>query len=66
MDGERIFKIVMMELNSDKLKLEEELECTINSSIDVDNKIIKIKELLSQIATLESSIGKFTSMTSTK
>ena len=64
MNGERIFKIVMMELSSDLLKLEEELECSINSDIDVNTKTIKIKELLSQIAITEASMAKFTSMAS--
>lgn len=64
MNGERIFKIVMMELSSDLLKLEEELECTINSDIDVNAKTIKIKELLSQIAITEAGMAKFTSMAS--
>jgi hypothetical protein len=65
MNGERIFKIVMMELTSDSLKLEEELERTINSDIDVNIKTIKIKDLLSQIAITETSIAKFTNMVST-
>jgi hypothetical protein len=65
MNGERIFKIVMMELTSDSLKLEEELERTVNSDIDVNEKTIKIKDLLSQIAITEASIAKFTNMVST-
>jgi len=65
MNGERLFKIVMMELTSDSLKLEEELEFTINSDMDVNSKTTKIKELLFNIATIEISISKFTSMVST-
>lgn len=64
MDGERLFKIVMMDLNSDLLKLEDELETTINSSIDVNEKTKKIKKLLSNIAITEASITKFSSMVS--
>lgn len=55
----------MMELTSDSLKLEEELEFTINSDMDVNSKTTKIKELLFNIATIEISISKFTSMVST-
>lgn len=55
----------MMELTSDSLKLEEELEFTINSDMDVNSKTTKIKELLFNIATIEASISKFTSMVST-
>ena len=65
MNGERLFKIVMMELTSESLKLEEELESTINSDMDVNSKTTKIKELLFNIATIETSISKFTSMVST-
>lgn len=64
MDGERLFKIVMMDLNSDLLKLEDELETTINSSMDVNEKTKKIKKLLSNIAITEASITKFSTMVS--
>lgn len=64
MDGERLFKIVMMDLNSDLLKLEDELETTINSSMDVNEKTKKIKKLLSSMAITEASITKFSSMVS--
>ena len=64
MDGERLFKIVMMDLNSDLLKLEDELEMTINSSMDVNEKTKKIKTLLSKIAITEASITKFSTMVS--
>ena len=64
MDGERLFKIVMMDLNSDLLKLEDELETTINSSMDVNEKTKKIKTLLSKRAITEASITKFSDMVS--
>jgi hypothetical protein len=62
MDGERLFKIVMMDLNSDVLKLEDELESTINSNLGVNEKTKKIKKLLSKMVMVEASIVKFTSM----
>ena len=64
MDIERLFKIVMMDLNSDLLKLEDELETTINSSMDVNEKTKKIKTLLSSIAITEASVTKFSDMVS--
>ncbi len=53
-----------MDLNSDLLKLEDELETTINSSMDVNEKTKKIKTLLSSIAITEASVTKFSNMVS--
>ncbi len=52
----------MMDLNSDVLKLEDELESTINSNLGVNEKTKKIKKLLSKMVMVEASIVKFTSM----
>jgi hypothetical protein len=62
MNAERIFKIIMSELETDGLKMEEDLECVINSSMEINEKTIKIKELLSKIAINEVSIIKFKDM----
>ena len=43
MDAERFFKIMLTSLTSDLLILEEELERTINSNIDTNSKIEKVK-----------------------
>jgi hypothetical protein len=64
MNTERIFKIVLTELSSDVLKLEEELESEINSSSEINEKVTRIKKLLSDIVTTEASIVKFTNMVS--
>lgn len=64
MNGERIFNIVTMELSSEILKLEEELENTINSDLEINLKTEKIKNLLSQIVKTEASLEKFTGMVS--
>lgn len=53
-----------MELNLDSIKLEDELETTINSDMNINYKTIKIKELLTKIAITEASITKFSSMVS--
>lgn len=51
-----------MELTSDNLKLEDELERIVNSDIDIDIKIYKAKDLLARMVTIDGSIAKFTSM----
>jgi len=64
MNGDRLFKTILMELNLDSIKLEDELETTINSDMNINYKTIKIKELLTKIAITEASITKFSSMVS--
>ena len=53
----------MMELASDQLKLEDELEKTINSDLEINAKIMTIKLVLSRMTAIDASINKFTSMT---
>ena len=53
-----------MELSNDILKLEEDLENHINSSLDTEVKIGAIKSILAKIVTAEASITKFTKMVS--
>lgn len=49
-ENNRLIQIVLNDLNNDKLKAEEELERVINDkSIDIDNKLVTIKLLLSKI-----------------
>jgi hypothetical protein len=62
MNTERLFNIVIGELSIDKLKLESELEIAINSSDDVDTKVMKIKSTLARISTVENSIAKFSNL----
>ena len=64
MNGERLFKTILMELNLDSIKLEDELETTINLDMNINEKTLKIKELLTKIAITEASITKFSSMVS--
>ena len=52
----------MMDLSSDGLKLEAELEKTINSDLDINLKVGKVKNLLKDIVANEASIAKFTNM----
>lgn len=56
----RIFDIIKSELNSDKLKLEEEIERVINNKdLETNNKVTTIKSLLKEVAIIEVSFEKF-------
>jgi hypothetical protein len=63
MNSERLIKMVIMDYTSDILKIEEELEKTINGDLEINRKVQKIKDLLSLMVTTETSLSKFTSMT---
>ena len=62
MNSERLFKIIISDLTSEKLKNEEELERIINSDIETDVKISSIKNVLKEISLTEISIAKFSGM----
>lgn len=62
MNTERLFNIVIGELSIDKLKLETELETAINSTEEVDTKVMKIKSILARVSTIENSIAKFSNL----
>ena len=53
-----------MDLTSDVLKLEDELERVINSNLEITKKTNKIKSLLTKITNAEASILKFNGMVS--
>jgi len=56
----RIFNIIKLDLNSDKLKLEAEFERVLNdNSLETDDKVATIKKLLMDIATIEMAFEKF-------
>ena len=62
MNTERLFNIIVTDLTSDKLKLEQELERVINSELETETKTKTIKCLLTTLATTELSLTKFVSM----
>lgn len=64
MDTQRLVQIVIMELTADNLKLEHELETTMNGDLEIEEKTKKIKFLLSKIVNTEASLAKFASMVS--
>jgi len=56
----RIFDIIKSELNSDKLKLEEEFERVINDkTLETEKKVATIKKILKKIATIKLSFEEF-------
>lgn len=56
----RIFDIIKSELNTDKLKEEEEFERVINSkSLETDEKVATLKKITERIAIIELSFKKF-------
>jgi hypothetical protein len=64
MNEDRIFKMIQMELTTDQVKLENELERIMNSDIQTDKKIAKIKDILGKLVTIEASLIKFITLTS--
>ncbi len=51
-----------MDLTTDNLKLEQELERVINSNKEISTKTKKIKSILSKIVSIDASIIKFSGM----
>ena len=63
METKTIFNAIIMQLNLDYFKLENELEITLNSNLSLGEKIKQTKKLLKKITTIELSIDKFKNMT---
>lgn len=59
---DRLFKIIMSDLTSERMKMEEELEFVINSREDIHTKVSTIKKVLERITINEASMMKFASM----
>lgn len=55
----RIIQLVTTSLALEKMKAEEKLQSVINSNIDVDDKLNKIKEILSEIVNIDNMIRKW-------
>jgi hypothetical protein len=62
MNTERLFSVVMMELTTEKMKLEDDLESAINSKESIENKVSTIKHLLNRISIMEATIAKFSNL----
>ena len=64
MNTERLFNVVILELTTEKLKIEDSLEQALASSDDISVKSHRIKELVARLVTIETSLEKFNSMVS--
>jgi len=62
MDAKRISTIIVTDLTNDILKLQENLEFSINKDSDIDEKIIEIKRILAKIVNTEAMLVKFTQL----
>jgi cell division protein ZapA (FtsZ GTPase activity inhibitor) len=63
MNTERLVKMVTIDMTSDLLKLEEELERVINcSTMETEKRVDKIKQILNATILIEGSMAKFNSM----
>ena len=62
MNVERIYNILLNEYNTDRLKIEEELERAINENSEISSKITKIKTLINRLASLEMEVNKVKEM----
>lgn len=62
MDNTRFIQLMQMELSSDILKKEENLEKAINSDKEIDSKIMDVKFQLQSLAISEIILQKFTTM----
>lgn len=63
MDTSRIVTIILSELSTENLKIQERIESTINStSLSIDDKTFTVKNHLTNLVINEMSITKFQSM----
>jgi hypothetical protein len=59
METNRFIQIMMMELTSKTLKIEEKLELVINSDLDIEDKTQKCKTLLRKLTLAENEHARF-------
>jgi hypothetical protein len=64
MKTERLFNVILLELSSEKMKIEDDLERIMNSDTDIEFKTTQIKALVVKLNTVEASIIKFNDMIS--
>lgn len=63
MNTERLFNLVMSDMAMDKMKLEDDLERTINNKdISIDEKMTMAKSLLYKISNVENAIATFSNL----
>lgn len=59
MKTERLINVVLSDLALENLKLQDDLESSINNAETIDDKVKTIKEILIKMVQNESSIIKF-------
>jgi hypothetical protein len=59
MNIERTYQIIINDYNLEKLKIEEDIEATINTPMDISDKLIKIKTLINNLTMVENNLNKF-------
>ena len=59
METNRFIQIMIMELTSKAMRLEEKLEMVINSDLDIDIKIGECKTLLRKLTVAENEHARF-------
>lgn len=64
MNTERLFNVVVLELTTEKLRIEDSLEQVLASSEEITIKSHRIKDLVARLVTIETSLEKFNSMVS--
>jgi len=62
MNTQRFIELVISDMTTEKLRLEAELERSVNLDIDTDSKVFTVKKLLKDIAICELSLSKFMAM----
>lgn len=63
MNTERLLNIVMMDMTMDKMKIEDDIERTINdNNISIEEKTMNMKKLIHRLSTIENSIATFSNM----
>jgi hypothetical protein len=64
MNNERLFNIVILELSTKKLKIEDDLERALANNAPIDYKASEIQKLVGQLIEVESSMARFQEMIS--
>lgn len=64
MNNERLFNIVILELSTKKLKIEDDLERALANNAPIDYKSQEIQKLVGQLIEVETSMTRFQEMIS--
>lgn len=64
MDTTRVISIILSDLSLENLKLQEQLERSINSNDDINSKVNDVKSVLRALTLNEHMITKFQSLVS--